>query len=147
MSRGTALTLALLVTLAIAGCTTDAPAQPDTAASKTPVGAPSADATAAAELKLPTTFPKDVPVLASDLVVATDLGAGWLVFMTTAAPADDFAAASELLTSAGFEKLVSTADGVSFFGSFTNDKYQVQLTAGEDDTYGDVLGYTVHGIE
>jgi len=145
MSRGISLTLALLVTLAIAGCTTDVPAE--TAASKEPVVASSTDAAAPDEVSLPQSFPEDVPMLDSELVVATEFGAGWLVFLATAAPADDFAAASELLTSSGFEKTVSTADGVTYFGSFTNDEYQVQLTAGQDDTYGDVVGYTIHNID
>ena len=148
MAKGTIVAaVAIAVSLALAGCASEPPAPESTSAgTATPIESSSATSTPSESLDLPKDFPKDIPLLDGDVVVSNDLGTGWVVWLHSIDAASDFAAASEVLTAAGFENTVTTADGDAFFAAFTNDAYQIQLTAGDDPTYGVSVGYTVYPI-
>jgi len=148
MANGTIVgAAAIAVSLALVGCATEEPEPSNSrATTATPIESGTATSTPSPSLDLPEGFPADVPLLDGDVVVSTDLGTGWVVWIHSIDAASDFAAASEVLTAAGFENTVTTAEGDSFFASFTNDKYQIQLTAGDDPTYGVSVGYTVYPI-
>ena len=148
MAQGTIVgAAALAVTLALAGCATEEPAPKSTSAgTATPIESGPATSTPAPSLDLPKNFPSDIPLLDGEVVVSNDLGTGWVVWIHSIDAASDFAAASEVLTTAGFENTVTTAEGDSYFATFTSAKYQIQLTAGDDPTYGMSVGYTIYPI-
>jgi len=148
MAQGTIVAAAALaMTLALAGCATEEPAPKSTSAgTATPIETGRATSTPAPSLDLPKNFPSDIPLLDGDVVVSNDLGTGWVVWIHSIDAPSDFAAASEVLTTAGFENTVTTAEGDNYFATFTSAKYQIQLTAGDDPTYGVSVGYTIYPI-
>jgi hypothetical protein len=148
MAKGTIVSAAAIaVSLVLVGCATEEPTpEESSAASATPIESGAATSTPAAPLAVPKTFPAAVPLLDGEIVVSNDLGTGWVVWIGSDDAANDFAAASELLTAAGFENTVTNSETDNYFASFTSEAYQVQLTAGDDPTYGVSIGYTVYPI-
>jgi hypothetical protein len=143
-----ALAVAATVALAIAGCTPEASVPKESAAASAP---PTASSTPVAEeeepgsLALPKSFPDDeIPLIDGTVVVSNDLSGGYVVWITSVDLANDFAAASEVLIAAGFDNTVSTSDDATFFGAFAGEKWQIQLSAGDDPTYGPVVAYTIY---
>lgn len=93
---------------------------------------------------LPSGFPaSEIPLVEGDIPIGVDLGTGWSVVVKVADFSAAFAEASDKLKSAGFEAQAEniTADGS--IGVYINDKYQVNLTAGENPDYGPSLNYVV----
>jgi hypothetical protein len=141
----------VLATLALSACATGDPVPSESAAvSSAPVQAPepAASGDEADALTLPDDFPTDdVPLVEGELIVANGLSGGWSVWVASNDVANDFAAATELLVAVGFDNTVTNSDGESFFGTFSGEKYQVQVTAGDDPTYGTAVTYTIYPTE
>jgi hypothetical protein len=137
----------VMAVMLLAGCS--APATHPTGAGATTAPSDSADDStvgggAVEGTSVPTSYPtKDVPLVSGDTVYGADLGVGWIVWIR----ADDFNAgftrASSLLQKAGFKKTNETKDPTGDVAVFTDDDYQVIVTAGTDPTYGRAVGYTV----
>lgn len=91
----------------------------------------------------PATFPTDVPIIDGDIAFGIDLGTGWTVVI----PVDDLAAgyadASGKLTAAGFTAQVDSTSPEGSIGVFTNDTYQINVTASATADYGDAVTYVV----
>ena len=145
----TALTAAVLAALVLSGCAgADPGASESPVATTEPVPVPEASEEASDAVELPKNFPTaDVPLLEGDLLVANDLSGGWSVWVASNDVTNDFAAASELLVAVGYENTVTNSDGETFFAAFSGEKYQVQLTAGIDPTYGSAVTYTIYPTE
>jgi len=143
--KSIALAAALVATLALPACATGEPvASESPAAEIAPATTPTPSGDVAGTVTLPDDFPaKDVPLLDGDILVANNLSGGWSVWVASNDVANDFAAASELLVAVGYENPVTTSDGEESFASFSGEKYQVQITAGVDPTYGPAITYTI----
>ena len=148
MTRSTIVgAAAIAVSLALAGCATEEPtAKESSAPSATPVESGTATSTPSPSLALPETFPARIPLLDGDVIVSNELGNGWVVMLRSIDAANDFAAASEILVAAGYENTVTSSEGDAYFATFESAGYQIQLTAGDDPTYGVSVGYNVHPI-
>ena len=143
---------AVLVTAALAGCavphpetTTTSSSAPDPTPSDT-TSEPPVDTGADPGMvtdRVPATFPAEVPLLAGTVVFATDLNPGWVVWLASSDPAGDFTKAVSKLKKAGFAEEFSSSDSSGAFGQFSNERFSVSLSAGEDPTYGVSVGYTV----
>jgi len=92
---------------------------------------------------IPATFPKAVPIIEGDVVYSADLGTGWLLWLAH----DDFNSgytdAVSKLKDAGFTGDTAAQTDQGSVGQFSNDKFQVTVTAGDDPTYGKAVSYTV----
>lgn len=146
-----AVAAVVLAALALSACATGDPEPSESSAvSSAPVQTPGPTASGdeADAIELPDNFPTDdVPLIDGDILVANDLSGGWSVWVASNDVANDFAAATELLVAVGYENTVTNSDGESFFGTFSGEKYQVQVTAGDDPTYGTAVTYTIYPTE
>lgn len=113
----------------------------------TPVdqGGTGEDPTGLVQEEIPATYPRDeVPLVESgDVVFAVDLGTGWTVIFASDDPLADFAAARDELVGAGFTVATEDANDTAAFAQLQSPEYTVNLSAGNDPTYGDALSYTV----
>jgi len=143
-----ALAAVVLAALTLSACATGEPVPSESpAVSTTPVPVP--DASASGDevdvVDLPKSFPADdVPLLEGDLLVANELSDGWSVLISSNDVTNDFAAASELLVAVGYTNTVTNSDGDKSFASFDGEKYQVQVSAAVDETYGPAITYTIY---
>jgi hypothetical protein len=76
-------------------------------------------------------------------VFAVDLGTGWTVIFASGDPLADFATARDELVGAGFTVSTEDANEEAAFAQLQAPGYTVNLTAGDEPTYGDVVSYTV----
>ncbi len=148
---GLPATVALVVVLALGGCSTGGTPSGASSGSSSSSGghsspSPSASShdSATGDATLPDSFPKDaVPLIDGTLLYTADLGTGWIVFIK----ADDFGSgyqdASGKLTDAGFSKSQEVVTDQGDVAGFSNDTYQIVVTAGTDATYGKAVSYTV----
>ena len=141
--RRSTMFVAVAATLALTACAAEDPTpveSPTATAEVVPSPAPSAGG-----VTLPRGFPTaDIPILEGDLLVANELTSGWSIFVSSNDLPNDFAAATDLLVVAGFENTVTNSDDEKFFAAFSGAKYQVQLSASIDPTYGSTLVYTIN---
>lgn len=144
--------LALAASILLAGCSTPAPSggtdgsngRPDQPAPTTP-DLPSG--TGVTEGALPPGFPADFPLVDGDVLVGLDLGTGWSVWIESADPAAGFTEAVALLTADGYTELSALTNENGSFGVYSKGTQQVQLSAGDDPTYGDAISYTIFSTE
>jgi hypothetical protein len=103
------------------------------------------DSTGLVQDEVPDTYPHDdVPLVASgDVVFAVDLGTGWTVIFASADVLADFATARDELVGAGFTVATEDANDEAAFAQLQSSEFTVNLSAGNDPTYGDVVSYTV----
>ena len=103
------------------------------------------DPTGLVQDDVPDTYPHDdVPLVASgEVVFAVDLGTGWTVIFASGDPLADFATARDELLGAGFTVATEDANDVAAFAQLQSSDYTVNLSSGNDPTYGDVVSYTV----
>jgi hypothetical protein len=103
------------------------------------------DDTGLVQTEVPSTFPRDdVPLVESgEVLFAVDLGTGWTVIFASDDPLADFATAREELVGAGFTVATEDAGDEAAFGQFQSAEYTINISAGEDPTYGAALSYTV----
>lgn len=145
-----AVAAVVLATLTVSACATGEPGASETPAESAPAQtpAPVASSDESTVIELPEGFPTaDVPLIDGDLLIANDLSDGWSVWVASNDVANDFAAASELLVAVGYENTVNSPDGDDYFAAFAGEKYQVQVTAGDDATYGPAVTYTIYPSE
>lgn len=130
-TRGARLAVVAAATLAAAalltGCATS------TSAGSSHTSSASATHAASSSAKIPATFPKAVPLVAGDVLVARgDASDGW---SATVSPegTGGFAAAQQALVSKGFTK---QAGGSATQATYTNADYTVSIsTPGSSVTY------------
>ena len=91
----------------------------------------------------PATFPTDVPIIDGDVVFGVDLGTGWTVIVKTDDVAAAYTNAEAKLTGAGFTAQISSTEPTGSFGSFSSDKYTVQVTSADSADYGPSVTYVV----
>jgi len=91
----------------------------------------------------PANFPTDVPLIEGDVAFGIDLGTGWTVVIPVGDLAAGYADASTRLTSAGFAAQVDSTSAEGSIGVFTNDRYQINVTASATADYGDAVTYVV----
>ena len=103
------------------------------------------DDTGMVQTQIPDTYPRDdVPLVESgEVVFAVDLGTGWTVIFASDDPLADFATARDELVGAGFTVATEDANATAAFAQLQSSDYTVNLSAGNDPTYGDVVSYTV----
>jgi hypothetical protein len=149
----TVTAIAIAAGLALAGCSLGgAPtaASSSAASSSSPSASASHDAgddngddSTVADATMPKNFPDDVPIIDGKLVYSADLGEGWILYFRSDDFGDGYQDASGKLTDAGFDKSQEVTDPQGDVAAFSNDKYQIILTAGTDSTYGKSVAYTV----
>ncbi len=103
------------------------------------------DSTGMVQTEIPDTYPHDdVPLVESgEVVFAVDLGTGWTVIFASDDPLADFVTARDDLVGAGFTVSTEDANDEAAFAQLQRTGYTVNLSAGDDPTYGDVVSYTV----
>jgi hypothetical protein len=94
--------------------------------------------------QVPATFPSDIPLVDGEVLESADLGTGWVVLFGVDDAIASFDSGADALVAAGFEESERATDETQGFGNFTNDLYQVQLSANTDyPGYGQAVAYTV----
>jgi hypothetical protein len=136
------LSIGVAACLALTGCSGGGPYVNYGEPTKTPLAEPAPSST-----ELPANFPADFPLIDRNVVIAYDLGTGWVVWLKSTNPAHDFVVASNALEAAGYTKSMSTTDDTGSHGTFAKDAVQVQLSAGRDAQYGKTLAYTIYRTE
>jgi len=136
----------VLAGVLLTGCGTGGPSLNDPTPT-TPVeqGDDGGDDTGLVQTEIPDTYPRDdVPLVESgDVVFAVDLGTGWTVIFASDDPLNDFVTARDELVGAGFAVATEDANDEAAFAQLQGPDYTVNLSAGNDPTYGDVVSYTV----
>jgi hypothetical protein len=144
----------VLAGVLLTGCAAAGPSQGDPVPT-TPVdqsddsgdngGADGGDSTGLVQGEIPDTYPReDVPLVESgEVVFAVDLGTGWTVIFASDDPLADFVTARDELVGAGFTVATEDANDEAAFAQLQGQGYTVNLSAGNDRTYGDVVSYTV----
>jgi hypothetical protein len=92
---------------------------------------------------IPATFPTDVPLIDGPIAFGMDLGTGWSVIITATDLGGGYDDAKGRLLAAGFTSQMDSTTEDGSFGLFTNDKYQINLTASDDAQYGTAVSYVV----
>jgi len=139
----------VLAGILLTACGTGSPSLNDGSdpAPTTPVeqGDDGGDDTGLVQNEIPDTYPRDdVPLVESgEVVFAVDLGTGWTVIFASDDPLADFATARDELVGAGFTVATEDADDSNAFAQLQGPGYTVNLSAGDDPTYGNVVSYTV----
>jgi len=137
----------VLVGILLTGCGTGGPSLNDGSASSPPVdqGDDGGDDTGLVQTQIPDTYPRDdVPLVESgEVVFAVDLGTGWTVIFASDDPLADFATARDELVGAGFTVATEDANATAAFAQLQAPGFTVNLSGGNDPTYGDVVSYTV----
>ena len=110
----------------------------------------SKDGTLESGTKLPSDFPKEIPLVEGEVVsatsVKTDGKQGFVVGLSTKASAEDVA--NEAVTEfekAGFETLTKTVSGNSAFLGFKSDKWEVAVSVGSEGET--TVSYIVSAVE
>lgn len=92
---------------------------------------------------LPDDFPPVIPLINGDILTASSTDSGWVVWISSSHPIDDYSEASSSLQDAGFTVIADQAINGSAGGVFENDQYSVTVSAGSDAKYPDAVGYEV----
>jgi len=147
-----AVGVVLLAGVLLTGCGLGGPSANDPSQGSDPAptnpteqGDDGGDDTGLVQNEIPDTYPRDdVPLVESgEVVFAVDLGTGWTVIFASDDPLADFAVARDELVGAGFTVATEDANSEAAFAQLQSSDYTVNLSAGNDSTYGDVVSYTV----
>ncbi|TAL43227.1 MAG: hypothetical protein EPN91_06875 [Salinibacterium sp.] len=136
------ISIGIGASLVLTGCSGSGPYVNYGEPTKSPLAEPAPSST-----ELPSNFPANFPLIDRDVVIAYDLGTGWVVWLKSSNPAHDFTSATDALEAAGFTKSMSITDSSGSHATFAKGPLQVQLSAGKDAQYGESVAYTIYRTE